>query len=221
MKYLDVKPDHLVVDIGSGTGFLGERIFETFQLKNPVWCVEPCAEMQEVAKTKKGVLTIQKTAEEFLKDLDKQHRFDRVTCTSTAHHFGEPLKIYRGVESCLKPDGVFFIVQVGEYTSFPLFEKAKNHIFSFVAERNKSFSACLRSANFEVEVSQEQVDFVVRKSKWYDMLRGRFHSTLMELSDEEIEEGIDELDKGILQHVKTHDGIPMSIYLLIFIAKKK
>ena len=29
------------------------------------------------------------------------------------------------------------------------------------------------------------------------MLRGRFHSTLLELSDGEIEEGIDELDQGI------------------------
>ena len=53
------------------------------------------------------------------------------------------------------------------------------------------------------------------------MLRGRFHSTLRELSDGEIEEGIDELDKGILQHANRDDDIPISMTLLIFMAKKK
>lgn len=61
---------------------------------------------------------------------------------------------------------------------------------------------------------------MVKKYKWYDMLRGRFHSTFRELSDEEIEEGIDELNKGILQHAKGDDDIPISMNLFIFIAKK-
>lgn len=38
---------------------------------------------------------------------------------------------------------------------------------------------------------------MVKKFKWYDMLWGCFYSILRELSDGEIEEGIDELDKGI------------------------
>ena len=53
-------------------------------------------------------------------------------------------------------------------------------------------SACLRLAKFEVEVTEQNIDFNVTKSKWYDMLRGRFISGLTELTDEEIEEGIDE-----------------------------
>ena len=113
------------------------------------------------------------------------------------------------------------IAQMGEYVSFPLFKKAKNRFTSFVSGRKEGTSAFLRSANFEVEVSVEQLAFMVKKSKWYDMLRGRFHSTLLELSDGEIEEGIDELDKGILQHANRDDDIPISMTLLIFMAKKK
>ena len=221
MKYLNLQPDHLVVDLASGTGTYGEKMVETFKLKNPVWCVEPSSEMQEAARAKKGLVTIEKTAEEFLDDLDKQHRFNFALCVSSVHHFSDPVKVYKGVESCLTPDGVFMIAQMGEYVSFPLFKKAKNRFTSFVSGRKEGTSAFLRSANFEVEVSVELLAFMVKKSKWYDMLRGRFHSTLKELSDGEIEEGIDELDKGILQHANRDDDIPISMTLLIFMAKKK
>lgn len=220
MKYLDLKSDHLVVDLASGTGVHGEKLVDSFKLKSPVWCVEPSSEMQKVAKGKKGVLTIEKTVEEFLDDLDKQHRFDFALCVGSVHHFSDPVKVYKGVELCLTPDGVFMVVQVGELVSFPLFKKAKNRLTSFVSDRKECSSAYLRSANFEVEVSEERLVFVVKKYKWYDMLRGRFHSTLRELSDEEIEEGIDELNKGILQHAKGDDDIPISMNLFIFIAKK-
>ena len=37
-KYVDdVKPNHEVADIGSGTGFFAERIFEVRHLQNPIW----------------------------------------------------------------------------------------------------------------------------------------------------------------------------------------
>ena len=66
IKYFGVQPHHTVVDIGSGTGFLAERLFERSELKTPVWCVDPSAEMQEEAKKKKGVFPVQKNADEFL-----------------------------------------------------------------------------------------------------------------------------------------------------------
>lgn len=101
MKYLNLQPDHLVVDLASGTGTYGEKMVETFKLKNPVWCVEPSSEMQEAARAKKGLVTIEKTAEEFLDDLDKQHRFNFALCVNSVHHFSDPVKVYKGVESFL------------------------------------------------------------------------------------------------------------------------
>ena len=220
LKYFDVQPDHIVVDIGSGTGFLAERLTEKFQLKNLVWCVEPSAEMQEVAKKKKGVFPIQKTVDEFLSELNKDQRFDRVMCIATAHHFADPVKIYSGVEAFLSPGGVFLVVQASEYL-YPWFTKTENRIGAFLAERKENTSSWLRLANFDVEVSDEMIDYDVTKSQWYDMLRGRFHSILSELSDKEIEEGIDELEKGKLKDLKLHDDICISCKLLVFTARKK
>ncbi|KAJ7356330.1 hypothetical protein OS493_025439 [Desmophyllum pertusum] len=196
LKYLDIQPDHIVVDIGSGTGCLAEKVFEKFQLKNPIWCVEPSAEMQEVAKRRKGVLPIQKTAGEFFKDfVDNDQRFDRAMCIGAAHHFGDPVKIYRSIESCLSPSGVLLVELVKDATNTPLFTKAEKGIDALVVGLEENTCAWLRLANFDVEVLEERMDYSVTKSKWYDMLRGRFYSSLRELNDVEIEEGIDELER--------------------------
>ena len=50
MKCLDLKPEHVVADIGSGTGAIAKDLFELSGLNNPIWCVDPSVEMQEVAR---------------------------------------------------------------------------------------------------------------------------------------------------------------------------
>ena len=110
-------------------------------------------------------------------------------------------------------------VQGGEFT-FPWFTKVENRMGAFFGERKEITSSCLRLTKFDVEVKEENIDFNVTKSKWYDMLRGRFHSSLTELTDEEIEEGIDELQRGKLKDLKPQDDISISSTLLVFIARK-
>ena len=104
-------------------------------------------------------------------------------CVATPHHFVDAVKIFRVVESILSPGGVFLIMEAGEFT-FPWFTKVENRMGAFFGERKEITSACLRLAKFEVEVTEENIDFNVTKSKWYDMLRGRFISGLTELTDE-------------------------------------
>ena len=72
-----------------------------------------------------------------------------------------------------------------------------------------------------MEVTEEHIDVNLTKSKWYHMLRGRFNSNLTELTDEEIEEGIDELERGKLKDLNPEDDISISGTLLVFKATKK
>ena len=65
MQCLDLKPERVVADIGSGTGAIAKDLFELSGLYNPIWCVDPGVEMLEAARQKKGVNSILKTAEEF------------------------------------------------------------------------------------------------------------------------------------------------------------
>ena len=76
-----------------------------------------------------------------------------------------------------------------------VYESRESYGGYLFGERKEITSACLRLAKFEVEVTEENIDFNVTKSKWYDMLLGRFICGLTELTDEEIEEGIDELQR--------------------------
>lgn len=221
LKYFNVQPHHTVIDIGSGTGFLAERLFSRSELKTPVWCVDPSAAMQEEAKKKEGVFPVQKSADEFLDEcVVVDQCFDRAMCVATPHHFVDAVKIFRCVESILSPGGVFLVMEAGEFT-FPWFTKVENRMGAFFGERKEITSAFLRLAKFEVEVTEENIDFSVTKSKWYDMLRGRFISGLTELTDEEIEEGIDELQRVKLKDLKPQDDISISCTLLVFIARKK
>ena len=183
--------------------------------------MDPSAEMQEEAKRKKGVFPIQKNADEFLSELDKDQHFDRALCIAAAHHFSDPVKIFRSVEAFLSPGGVFLVVQGLGRAASPMFKKAGNFGHDCLSELKENTSLWLQSTNFDVEVSEEKVTYSLTKSQWYDMLRGRFLSYLRELSDEEIEEGIDELENEKLKDFKLSDEINTSAKVIIFTARKK
>lgn len=54
LKYFNVQPHHTVVDNGSGTGVLEERLFERSELKNPVWCVDQAQKCKEKPSKRKA-----------------------------------------------------------------------------------------------------------------------------------------------------------------------
>ncbi|KAJ7306237.1 hypothetical protein OS493_040631 [Desmophyllum pertusum] len=124
------------------------------------------------------------------------------------------------IESCLSPGGVLAVELMIDATNTPLFTRAANVNDAMLVGTKENTCAWLRLANFDVEVLEERIDYSVTKSKWYDMLRGRFYSSLRELNDVEIEEGIDELERGKLKDLNLQDDIPIFSTSLIFIAKK-
>ena len=54
---------------------------------------------------------------------------------------------------------------------------------------------CLRHHGLKVEVSEEKMMFNMSKHHWYAVLRMRYMSCLHCLSDQDIEEGIAELER--------------------------
>ena len=51
--------------MGGGTGEIALQIMSEIKMKKPVVCVEPAKAMFEIASRKEGVISINKTAEEF------------------------------------------------------------------------------------------------------------------------------------------------------------
>lgn len=222
LKYFeDVQPYHLIADIGSGTGLFAERIFEARQLKNPICCVDPSPEMQEIAKLRKGVYAVMKTVEGFLDGLKADQFFHKMLCVGSFHHFSQPAEVLKGLRSHLLPGGELLVVGVDASTQLPLFTKAeeknRNIIDSYSEE---CISPLLGEADFKVEVLKEKATWILKKSMWYEMLRGRFLSSLSQLSDEEIEEGIIEMEKGNFKNLKLHDDFEIPFTHIVFRATK-
>ena len=141
MKCLDLKPEHVVADIGSGTGAIAKDLFELSGLYNPIWCVDPSVEMQEVARQKKGVNSILKTAEEFFSNPQISERFDRVIATISAHHFVNADAVFEGILCSLRPGG-FFLQFNAIKSTLPSFKSAKCFLANVLSERAKSEIYC-------------------------------------------------------------------------------
>ena len=71
-------------------------------------------------------------------------------------------------------------------------------------------------------ISHQQFSFsaAVTKSKLYEKYRCRFLSVLQHLSDDEIQEGISELENGYYHNVKDHELINYECTVLVTRAEK-
>ena len=215
MKTLDLKPHHIVADIGSGNGSIAENIFESFALHNPVWCVDPSEEMQDVARKRKGTYPVQKTAEEFFSDPKISQCFDTVLAVFSAHHFVDPNTVYESILRSLRPSGSFIQLDSVSHRH-PFLKMAVNGFNSYfqkVSERKQFF----REIKFQGKLSQEELSFTwsLTKSKLYEMFRRRYVSTFHQFSDEQIEAGIKELESEALKDVKNEDLINCNSVILV------
>ena len=196
VEILDLQTDHVVADVGGGTGRFAEEIFKLVRLKNPVLCVEPSEEMLEKAKTRKGVVPVLKTGEEFFDDPSLNGSLDRVLLKYCFHYLSDPLMVFKDVERSLRPNGLCLILSIRSISCFTRFAEAVGIDTEYhPTEDVHKTSRMLQEANFGVETSLEKFKCNFKKAKFYSMLRGRFMSTLYKLTDKEIEKGIEELEK--------------------------
>ena len=215
MKSLDLKPHHIVADIGSGTGFIAETIFESFGLKDPICCVDPSPKMQELAKKRKGICPVQKTAEEYFSDPQISQCFDMVIAAFSAHHFVDPDAVYKGIFRSLRSGGIF--VQFDAISDgHPKFKMALDEVSNY-SQRVSVRKKFLREIAFQGKFTQKEISYPwsVTKSKLYEMFRCRYVSMFHQLSDEQIEEGITELESQALKDVKGDELIDCTYVILM------
>ena len=92
------------------------------------------------------------------------------------------------------PDnGKCIITRFGEHC-FPFFKAAKE---SFVASREhlKQLPMLIESEGLKCKIVSATEKLECKKSEWYEGIRKRYVSSLEKFSDEEIEEGIKELEE--------------------------
>lgn len=144
-----------------------------------------------------------------------------MVCVTSAHHFVDPDAVYKGIPRSLRPSGIF--VQLNTLKSgHPVFKSAEKLVSkSFERERETQFSL-LNVIDLDAKISSDEFSFPlgVPKSKLYEMFRCRYMSILDHFSDDQIEEGIKELESGVLKDAKDDELINQDRTLLITKAEK-
>ncbi|KAL5506343.1 hypothetical protein EMCRGX_G007963 [Ephydatia muelleri] len=193
LRKIPFDENDFVVDIGGGTGSLTQAIYREARLRNNILCVDSCESMLALAFQKNGVTPLQSTAEEFF-DHKENYTFDKALILCSIHHFSNPTAIFNKWAEWLRPGSVCFILTRPPTTTLPFFRKAAT-LFKKSTADVPAMVDCLRHHGLKVEVSEERMVLNMSKHRWYAMLRMRYMSHLHCLSDQDIEEGIAELER--------------------------
>lgn len=189
LKFLEFKPDDLLVDIGAGTGIYTARIHALGGGKVAPVCVEPSSKMAAVAMANHGLSVYQEDAHTFSRHPMK---YDKVLVKETIHHIENRVQLWQGLRRNLCDNGRVLVVTRPQTIQWPLFRAAKE-----MFARNQPAADCLavdmEKAGFSIGIYSESFKLKLPRKKWFEMLRTRFISDLSRFSDEEIEAGVSEL----------------------------
>jgi len=193
MKYLDLQPRHLLVDLAGGTGALGAALASMAKLAKPVLCVDPSKEMLEVADSKEGVNSMCMSAEDWSA---KEGKVDRIVIRGALHHFTRKLlpDIFSGIFAKLTPGGRLVVEKPADsFTCLPYPARVVALMDSMEPQREDVLKLLTR-AGFKAECHRHK--FLVEKPKCelFESFRARLCSGFSMFSDAEIEEGILEVN---------------------------
>lgn len=189
-----------LVDIGGGTGIF------TLELVQRSGCsavlVEPAPEMIKQAEEREGgagMRCVCDSLQGFLASSSgSDERFDRVMLKEVAHHIPEDerTEAFTGLAALLEPGGKLLILTRPHNPDYPLFTAARAEWQKDTpAAFHPSLEDALRAAGLQVETTPEAFPMALPKSVWYDMVRQKFWSCFANLSDEQLEAGIAELEE--------------------------
>jgi len=190
--YLSLNKDDIFVDVGGGTGVFTNLINEKF-LPKATYCVEPEKSMCNIAEEYSNFKTICSDAFFFVNEL--KYEYTKILFKEVVHHIDNRKKLWNDIFNSINKNGRILIYTRPQNIKFPLFKKAKEEFFKNQPHYDLIVNE-LENVGFRVEVSLESFTFELSKEEWYDMLKAKFMSDLSVFSDEEILEGINELENN-------------------------
>ena len=175
--------------------------------------------MLQLAKSRDGLKSCLTTADAFLTTTNGSvQKCNKVLINESAHLFPDPQTTFLKVYEYLPVDGLLVVIVRATQSTFPMW-RALQEKFAPVSE--DQFQVYLEKAGFSVRMSTEVGTIKMTKLDWYDRLRKRVFSTLYEFSDEQIEEGLKELDREWFPGKEESDLLEISDSLVFYVATKK
>lgn len=188
---LELKPDDRFVDLGGGTGFYTKLIAQKAGLRNKPLCVEPSENMLSQIQQSDNLEPICADALSFC---GRDIRYDKILLKEMIHFVDTRKILFEGIRHQLSENGKLLIVTRPKNTPMPFFTAALE-TFAQGQPSLQSLMQELSDAGIHPVSLTEEFIFGMPKERWYGMLRNRFMSNLQNFSDDEIEEGIEQLEK--------------------------
>lgn len=218
LRHLCLSPDDAVVEVGGGTGTILAAVCREANVTSPGVCVDPTASMLAVASKKPNVVGVLATAEDFFSS-HNGHPFNKVIMVSTVHHFSDPEFVFSAMADRLPCDGKCLVITRTPNTTLPFFSAALK-TFADSCQDVEGTVIQLSSTGLEVTVIPEVLHLHMKKAKWYSMLRERYMSNLKMFTEDEMEAGIMELERGHFLGVSEDDVVTVKDNIVIIVAKK-
>lgn len=209
-ELIPLNRDDQIIDVGGGTAQVSLMVKEDLCMIKPVVCIDPSKEMLSVAE-KNGAITIQATAEDFFAS-KPDFPLKVVFMTGCVHHFERPEFVFSKLASYMPEDGVCIVTM----NTLPLFKGSQN------IKSTKRLEEVSHKIDFESQGLKCRLEKFVRTGKvdkelWYKSIRTRLSSFLSRYTDEELEEGINELEK----EYKDQTVVKLETTISVLIVSKK
>ena len=187
-------------------------------LSNPVLCVEPSTEMLLVAESRGGLKPCCATADDFFTDhANDVPKCNKILINESAHLFPDLEGTLRKALEYLSADGLLVLIARSTQSTLPKWKFLNE---KFTTHTVDEFKSSLVNAGFNVQMVQEVGVTKMTKHEWYDKLRKRMFTILYEFSDEQIEEGLKELDRDWFPGKEDSDVVDIRDSLQFYIASK-
>lgn len=186
---LKFTPDDILADIGGGTGSFTARLHNEGAFGR-AYCIEPSAPMCDEASKFSNITTVCTDAHGFLK---QNIPFTKMLLKEVIHHITDRETFWLNAYNSLPYGGKLLVITRPQQISFPLFDAARE-AFARNQPPHEIIETELLKSGFDIHTSHRSHTFALNKKSWYEMLRHRFMSDLGVFSDQEIDEGIKEIE---------------------------
>lgn len=194
-RFIPLSKDDQIVDVGGGTAQISLMLHSDLEMTHPVVCVDPIQEMLDVAQ-KNGAITIQSTAENFFAS-KPDYPLKVVLMNGCVHHFADLDLVFSQLAKYMPEDGVCFVTEYPADKPLPYFKAALQAIASYGKGMFKLdlLRTLIESKGLNCRMISETETIEIGKEFWYEAIRSRSASVLQKFSDDELEQGIEELEE--------------------------
>lgn len=191
---LQISTGDVIADIGGGNGVIAEAICKT-QPNVHFVVVDPSAAMLKKAQ-QRGLETVEMEALQFVQTaFTPGHPYQTVLLMSMIHHLEptERREMFAHLYETLPIGGKIVIVtRPDDGGELPLFNKARIAWKANCPEHNQ-LPNDVKTAGFATTTQQAQIKIKIPTELWFEFIRRRTWSDFANMTNEELEAGIDEL----------------------------